>query len=265
MQPKRGNEMASFKFLTCGFRITVSIVMVMWLFPVITPAADAQSGLRRLFTTPELRAELDRRRLRDLQPGLESVAPIANQPFVAAIAPGEGPASDAIYAIGGTLRRSDGSYTIWINEVATNAADLPANMELVQPFDQGQIQIRNPETGTSFIVKPGQVLNLTQGELLESYEYRSRLATAAQMRAAASGANTSTNAGAGGAAAGSVNNTDIDSGITTINTTTNATPDATTNTSNTAVPGTGLDATPLINPGATELLEEALRVRAILQ
>jgi len=252
------NKESSLKYLTSGYRITVSIIATMWLILVAIPPADAQSGLRRLFTTPELRAELDRSRLQELQPGLEPVAPIANQPFVVAIAPSEGPAPDAIYAIGGSMRRSDGAYTIWINDVATNASELPANMELIEPFDQGRIQIRNPETGASFIVKPGQVLNLTQGELLESYEYRSRLAAEAQIRAAASAAANAATSGGRVAASNSTGNTTSDM-------TSDTTSDTTSNNTNTAIPGANIEAVTPVNPSAIELLEEAQRVRAILQ
>lgn len=237
MQLRHSKEKSSSRFQTRWYRITASIIAVIWLSLVAMPSADAQSGLRRLFSTPALRAELDRRRLRELQPGVELVAPIVIEPFTEVLETGDAPAPDTIYAIGGSMRRSDGSYTIWINDVATNSSDLPANMELVQPFDQGQIQIRNPETGASFLVKPGQVLNLTQGELIESYEYRSRIAAAARMRAAASAASAAANSVSGSGSA----------------------------TTDAVVPAADVDANPLIIPGAAELLEEAQRVRAIPQ
>lgn len=158
------------------------------LFVTLTPVAEAQPGLGRLFTTPALRAELDRRRLRELQGNTEVVAPIYIEPIENEIAVSDAPVPDMIYAVGGSMRRSDGSFTIWINEVAIEAADLPANMQLLQPYSQGQIRIQDPETGASYIVKPGQVLNLTQGELMESYEYRSRAAAAVNRNRAAESA-----------------------------------------------------------------------------
>ena len=153
------------------------------------PDADAQSGLRRIFTTPALRAELDRRRLLESQPGTEVVAPVLPVPVLEDEFESDEPAPDTIYAVGGSMRRSDGNYTLWINEVPVDAADLPANMELLQPYNQGQVRISNPATGASYVVKPGQVLNLTRGELLESYEYRARTTTAAAAAALRSAAN----------------------------------------------------------------------------
>ena len=43
-------------------------------------------------------------------------------------------------------------------------------MELLAPYSQGRLRIRNLQTGESFDVLPGQVLNLTTGQLLESYQ-----------------------------------------------------------------------------------------------
>lgn len=151
------------------------------------PEADAQSGLRRIFTTPAVRAELDRRRLLASQPGTEVVAPVLPVPVIEDEFESDEPAPDTIYAVGGSMRRSDGNYTLWINEVPIDATDLPAHMELLQPYNQGQIRISNPATGASYVVKPGQVLNLTRGELLESYEYRARTAAATALRSVVDG------------------------------------------------------------------------------
>lgn len=143
-----------------------------------TSTVQAQS-LGRLFSTPALRAELDRRRARQNSGVIEmpDVEPITleeldNRQIV----------PDTIYELGGSMRRSDGSYTIWINNVPYAESDLPDNMELVLPYDRGQMRINNPESGESFLVKPGQVLNLSQGLLMESYQYRART-TALEQRA----------------------------------------------------------------------------------
>ena len=146
------------------------------------PAAQAQTGLSRLFTTPPLRAELDRRRLRQLQG-----APVERQPSAVQLTlqdiESEQPIPDTIYALGGSMRRSDGTYTIWINSRSYAESDLPSNMELLQPYNQGQMRITDPESGANYIIKPGQVLNLTQGAILESYQYQAQ--TTAAVAAAA--------------------------------------------------------------------------------
>lgn len=137
-----------------------------------TPVVQAQAGLERLFTTPALRAELDRRRLRSLQPDSMRTEPVAPAPVQIPVVPDDAPEPDTIYQFGGSMRRSDGSYTVWINDAAYAGNDLPDNMELVQPYSQGQVRVRDPDTGAQYLVKPGQVLNLSTGELMESYEYR---------------------------------------------------------------------------------------------
>ena len=153
-------------------QLTGMTVVLCLLTGIFMPTADAQTGLRRLFTTPNLRAELDRRRLRELQGEVETVAPAFAEPVSLEELESERPVPDTIYRLGGSMRRGDGSYTIWINDIPYDQSELPANIQLVLPYNQGQLRISHPDTNATFLVKPGQVLNLTQGELLESYQYR---------------------------------------------------------------------------------------------
>ena len=69
------------------------------------------------------------------------------------------------------MQRSDGMYTVWINGVPIEQENLPDNMELLQPFEQGRLRISHLENGANYEIKPGQVLNLTTGELFESYDF----------------------------------------------------------------------------------------------
>ena len=78
---------------------------------------------------------------------------------------------DVIYRHGGTMLRSDGLYTVWLNGESINQQDLPSNIELLRPFSQGTLRVSDAETGAEFEVKPGQVLNLSRGELFESYQF----------------------------------------------------------------------------------------------
>lgn len=207
-------------------------VVICLLFVTLIPVSEAQSGLRRLFTTPALRAELDRRRLQELQGFTNVVEPIVVTPIDEELVESDASVPDTIYRVGGSMRRSDGNYTVWINDVAIAAADLPANMLLMQPYSQGQIRISNPETGANYIVKPGQVLNLTQGELMESYEYRtrSRTASAATRIQGAVGAEANDRIEASEPAADSA-----------------------------------VNASPVTNTSAVELLEQAQRIRTVSQ
>lgn len=124
--------------------------------------------VQRLFSTPLQRAQLDRLRTMandpasiDVPIGLPIEIPFLAEPEII---------EDTIYALGGTMRRSDGSFTVWLNGAAVDQNELPEFMELLLPYSQGQVQIFNEETGQLHRVKPGQVLNYTSGELLESYQ-----------------------------------------------------------------------------------------------
>ena len=136
---------------------------------VTVPQAGFAQSVIKLFSTPAERAELERRRLMLARP--ESVAVEVTRPveIVELPALAEEPV-DVIITLGGAMLRGDGTYTIWINGAPVNQEELPEHMELLAPFAQGKLRISNHETGQSYEVKPGQVLNLTTGELMESYE-----------------------------------------------------------------------------------------------
>lgn len=135
---------------------------------VLPPAALAQSVVK-LFSTPAERAELERRRLMLVRP--ESVQVQVAQPVELVELPTVAEEQvDVIISLGGSMLRADGTYTIWVNGNPVNQEDLPDYMELLTPFSQGRMRIRNELNGSDYEVKPGQVLNLTSGQLLEAYE-----------------------------------------------------------------------------------------------
>ncbi len=142
------------------------------------PAALYGQSLQRLFFTPSVRAELDRLRFQ-IASGIAIEEPAVTDQLleVPVIADEE---ADVIYAIGGTMRKADGSYTVWINNTAYDQASLPTHMEMLSPYSQGQLLVRDTSSGASFKVKPGQVLNLSTGQLYESYQYQQIVAAAAQ-------------------------------------------------------------------------------------
>tara|TARA_R110002073_G_scaffold58644_4_gene148451 strand:- start:204 stop:740 length:537 start_codon:yes stop_codon:yes gene_type:complete len=131
-------------------------------------------SVQRLFSTPALRAELDRLRFQVLS-GVVIEESVDEEPIIQLPVFGDDEV-DIVYALGGTMRRADDSYTVWINNIAYDQASLPANMELLLPYSQGQLLIRDTESAASFKVKPGQVLNLSTGQLYESYQYEAVLA-----------------------------------------------------------------------------------------
>jgi len=140
-----------------------------------TPMQLSGQSVQRLFSTPALRAELDRLRIQ-VASGIVIEQPITEDSFFEPVVNDDPEVEEAelVYILGGSMRKSDGSYTVWINDVAYDQSNLPSNMELLSPFSQGKLRIS--DSTSSFDVKPGQVLNLTTGQLFESYQYQSVLA-----------------------------------------------------------------------------------------
>lgn len=142
------------------------------LLLILCPVSVQGQAIFRLFSTPAERAELELQRQQMFRPGQIQELPVPEEeplieiPVVTAEEP-----EDVIYRLGGTMLRSDGSYTVWINNLPINQENLPDNMVLLRPFAQGRLRITDSGSGASFEVKPGQVLNLTAGQLFESYDF----------------------------------------------------------------------------------------------
>lgn len=151
----------------------LNIIYALCLLLITGSAVESSAqSIVRLFFTPAERAELERQRLRGSRPEEISVLPeIPLQLVELPISLEDEEIVEVVYRVGGTMSRSDGRYTVWINDAAIYQEDLPTNIELLRPYSQGQLLISNEESGQSFNVKPGQVLNLTTGVLVESYQY----------------------------------------------------------------------------------------------
>ena len=156
----------------CSLLISTAIAVT-----VIAPTQLHAQSVQRLFSSPALRAELDRLRFQ-VASGITVEQPVTEQPFTEIPLFTEAEL-EVVYALGGSMRKADGSYTVWINNVAYDQTSLPSHMELLSPFSQGQLRIRDSGNGASFDIKPGQVLNLTTGQLYESYQYQAVLDAAA--------------------------------------------------------------------------------------
>lgn len=130
----------------------------------VVPDADAQS-FGRIFSTAQERASLDSQRdamLRDMTeaerlaalraPVLETVVEV--QP--------------SMIQMGGIVRRSDGTHTVWLNGVPVSERELPANVQLDMLSGLGVLLVSTPTE--TYSLRPGQTLNATTGELRESYE-----------------------------------------------------------------------------------------------
>ena len=150
-----------------------SVLVACTIFPV---QLSAQS-LQRIFSTPAMRAELDRLRFQ-VASGVVIEEPVEESIIDIPVFTDDDE-EELIYALGGSMRKADGSYTVWVNDVAYDQNNLPGNMELLSPFSQGQLRIRDTGSAVNYDVKPGQVLNLTTGQLYESYQYQAVLEAAA--------------------------------------------------------------------------------------
>ncbi len=156
-----------------SLQICIAVVVCM-----LVPVQLSAQSLQRIFSTPALRAELDRIRFQIasgvvIEEEVVDEGPLIDVPFFS------DEEEELVYALGGSMRKADGSYTVWLNNVAYDQGSLPNNMELLSPFSQGKVRIRDTGTGADFDVKPGQVLNLTTGQLYESYQYQAVLEAAA--------------------------------------------------------------------------------------
>lgn len=158
------------------------------------PVQLSAQSLQRIFSTPAMRAELDRLRFQEAS-GVVIEAPVEEEPLIN-IPIFSGEEEDIVYALGGSMRKADGSYTVWLNDVAYDQGNLPGNMALLSPYSQGQLRIRDSRSGANYDVKPGQVLNLTTGQLYESYQYQAVL-DAAAAEAARLAAQEAANSGTG--------------------------------------------------------------------
>lgn len=153
-------------------------LVAMLVMAALAPAQVTAQSVQRLFSTPETRAELDRLRFL-IATGAVIDEPVIEEPVIELPIRDDDEEEDVIYVLGGTLRKADGTYTVWINDTAYDQTSLPPNMEMLAPYDRGQLVIRDDATGARYNVKPGQVLNLSTGQLYESYQYQAVLAAAA--------------------------------------------------------------------------------------
>ena len=70
--------------------------------------------------------------------------------------------------MGGSIRRTDGNHTVWLNGIAVGQNELPDNAQLIFVDGLGTLHVRGAER--EYIVKPGQTLNANTGIIREDYE-----------------------------------------------------------------------------------------------
>jgi hypothetical protein len=156
-------------------RPTTPVVALIVVFVlVLSPIASAQT-LQRLITSPQQRLLLDRARIQQMQQRnlqvLATDTPLLEMGTSAQISDNAESPPAILYTMGGAVVRSDGSFNVWINGTAYDETSLPDTMRLLFPRSNGQLQIINPQNGTSYTLKSGQTLNLSTGQIFEAYQY----------------------------------------------------------------------------------------------
>ena len=126
-------------------------------------AAAAELG--RMFFTPEQRATLDKSRR---QPGRGDAGDEYKPPA---------PPMPHDVSVTGLIRRSDGKYTIWLNnKMVSEHQKSPVTAGVGRR--ENHVRLRGPDSGRSVEVKVGQTLETVSGTIEENYA-RSRAAKTA--------------------------------------------------------------------------------------
>lgn len=120
----------------------------------------------RLFTTPELRVELERRRFGYVSPEPLSATIESFSELLEVDQPEE-----IVYSLEGVLLRDDGQSIVWLNGMAVTESQLPENIQIARPYSRGQLKIVSASK-QEYQLMPGQVLNLSTGTLYESYQWQ---------------------------------------------------------------------------------------------
>ncbi|MDP1717946.1 MAG: hypothetical protein Q8L40_07685 [Burkholderiales bacterium] len=134
----------------------------------------AAEPLGRFFFTPEQRTQLDIARKQKSRVTLaseveENAAPVAE-----------------ILTLGGSVRRSDGKSTVWLNNRAVNDREAPGGIVIDQRLrPNGAVTIQVPQSARSIELKVGQSVDIVSGVIEEPF---ARQVTAPKPAAAESAA-----------------------------------------------------------------------------
>lgn len=139
------------------------VLLLVSLTPDVGLAQHADQ-LGRLFSTPRERMELDEiRRIwqREVAPG-EEFEQQENGMTIIIEAP-----NNLYLQLGGTVRRADGSYSLWLNNEPVDQHQLPSNIKLARLGDLIVLWINYQNT--MYVVRPGQVLHFASKAVYEPY------------------------------------------------------------------------------------------------
>jgi len=122
-----------------------------------------------LFTSPAQREYLDYLRqdflARSRERGFDiSEAEIPDIPGAVA----EAAQVPVLYTLGGIVTLRDGTQRIWLNGTTLSEAELPSEARLIR--DNGAPALRFTTATGSYVLRPGQTLELTAGSVMENYQ-----------------------------------------------------------------------------------------------
>ena len=158
-----------------GHTRTVLLLLTLAVVPELAFAQYADQ-LNRLFSTQGERVELDEIRRIILQPALPSAE--LELPPGAEIVVIPPPPDDLYLMLDGTVRRADGSYTLWLNHEQVDQHQLPSNIRLARLGDLVVLWVNY--LGTPYVVRPGQVLHFATETVYEPYQLPEAIAALIQ-------------------------------------------------------------------------------------
>jgi hypothetical protein len=144
---------------------------LMLAFCMLPPAPALAQLTGTLFTSPEQREYLDYLRQEFLATSSERGFDIdeAEIPEIPeAIAEAEEAAGPVVYTLGGIVSLRDGTQRIWLNGKALSEAELPGEARLVR--DSGMSVLHFSTANGTYLLRPGQTLELTAGSVVENYQ-----------------------------------------------------------------------------------------------
>jgi hypothetical protein len=148
-------------------RVTaLSAILLLTASCLLTAQSHAQT-FGRVFSTPAERESLDQQRYALLS-SLDDAQRQAALTQSSLDAQQVVNARPILIHMGGIVRRSDGTHTIWLNGMAVSETALPPNVELDMSSGLGVLRVNTP--GAVYSLRTGQTLNPETGELRESFQ-----------------------------------------------------------------------------------------------
>lgn len=141
-----------------------------YLFLALTMLAMPTQGYAqafgKIFSTPQERDYLDRIRK-------DMFAELTEAERMEALREPENDipnfeAPPTLIHMGGSVKRADGSHTVWLNGVPIDEGALPSNVRLEFIGGMGVLAVDTTEGRVT--LRPGQTLNVSEGEIREDYE-----------------------------------------------------------------------------------------------